>query len=327
MGELFVAVLSKYSWTFVLLYILGWMLLRWVHYFLNVHRVKKARSPRKVRPIIARLNFRFRQCKRNVTGYNYKKTSDKLDIYLFCGFVLSVVLVPVGLFLDGSLSWSINPDPMEWGVIGDFFGGMLNPILAFASFIALLYTIRIQSEELRLTREEFEKSVEAQSGSARALEQQLEQNKSQYLRAQYNELFIPISNRLNYYLHDKNTLHVDDKFRSYNELLLAVFESYTFFNMVSSPKDGYKGKSTRISRQVERNIHQLLARLAVLLKEYGDQFGSTVIYRDYLYQFTEVVALMHLFELLNARQGDYQIFNIDEYYEARGFCPIDTSKN
>lgn len=57
-----------------------------------------------------------------------------------------------------------------WGPVGDFFGGMLNPILAFASFIALLYTIRIQSEELRLTREEFSKSVDAQERLAKEAE-------------------------------------------------------------------------------------------------------------------------------------------------------------
>jgi hypothetical protein len=56
-----------------------------------------------------------------------------------------------------------SADHLEhFGQVGDFFGGMLNPALAFASLIALLYTIRIQSEELRLTREEFSKSVKAQ---------------------------------------------------------------------------------------------------------------------------------------------------------------------
>lgn len=39
------------------------------------------------------------------------------------------------------------------GQMGDFFGGMLNPILAFASFIALLYTIRIQSKQIREAKE------------------------------------------------------------------------------------------------------------------------------------------------------------------------------
>lgn len=32
---------------------------------------------------------------------------------------------------------------VELGTLGDYVGGMLNPILAFASFMALLYTIKL----------------------------------------------------------------------------------------------------------------------------------------------------------------------------------------
>ncbi|HJS15896.1 hypothetical protein [Rheinheimera sp.] len=59
-----------------------------------------------------------------------------------------------------------------WGQMGDYFGGMLNPIFAFASFMALLYTIKIQSEELRLSREELAASSKAQQESSKALELQ-----------------------------------------------------------------------------------------------------------------------------------------------------------
>lgn len=90
------------------------------------------------------------------------------------------------------------------GQMGDFFGGMLNPILAFASFIALLYTIRIQSEELKLTREEFSKAAAAQVRLAGEAEQARKQNglleeyqyicssirtKIKVLDAMYNEPF------------------------------------------------------------------------------------------------------------------------------------------
>jgi hypothetical protein len=41
-----------------------------------------------------------------------------------------------------------------WGQLGDFFGGILNPILSFVAILAVLYTIRIQSKELAEAREE-----------------------------------------------------------------------------------------------------------------------------------------------------------------------------
>jgi hypothetical protein len=52
----------------------------------------------------------------------------------------------------------ISDKPENWGVLGDFFGGVLNPVFSFAAIIALLYTIRLQLKELNMTRIELEKS-------------------------------------------------------------------------------------------------------------------------------------------------------------------------
>lgn len=74
----------------------------------------------------------------------------------------------------------------EVGVVGDYFGGMLNPAFGFLSLLAVLYTInvqlksvRIQLKELRLTRKELKAttkelaiSAEAQAESAKTFKQQ-----------------------------------------------------------------------------------------------------------------------------------------------------------
>ncbi len=94
-------------------------------------------------------------------------------------WVLGVsALALVGMFVAVFIIYFSGPSASSqhlqyFGQVGDFFGGMLNPILAFASFIALLYTIRLQSEELKLTREELAKSVEAQRDMASNSEDQL----------------------------------------------------------------------------------------------------------------------------------------------------------
>lgn len=46
----------------------------------------------------------------------------------------------------------------EWG---DFFGGVLNPILMFLTFMGILITIIIQQTELRESRAEFKRSADA----------------------------------------------------------------------------------------------------------------------------------------------------------------------
>lgn len=49
----------------------------------------------------------------------------------------------------------------EWGQLGDFFGGTLNPIFGFISVIGLFLTILYQSREMSLSTEELAKSSEA----------------------------------------------------------------------------------------------------------------------------------------------------------------------
>jgi hypothetical protein len=62
------------------------------------------------------------------------------------------------------------------GQVGDFFGGFLNPLFAFLSFVALLITIAIQSEELEMTRKELAKSAKAQKQSSEIFRQQRFEN-------------------------------------------------------------------------------------------------------------------------------------------------------
>jgi uncharacterized membrane protein len=60
------------------------------------------------------------------------------------------------------------------GQTGDFFGGILNPIFGFFSFMALLYTIKIQLQALEHTRDQLEKSVAHQDAMENAAVKQRE---------------------------------------------------------------------------------------------------------------------------------------------------------
>lgn len=74
----------------------------------------------------------------------------------------------------------------EWGQLGDYFGGMLNPIFGFLSLMALLITLAMQrvelqqsrealkvsQEELKLTREEQAKAAEALQVQNKAIQKQ-----------------------------------------------------------------------------------------------------------------------------------------------------------
>jgi uncharacterized membrane protein len=60
----------------------------------------------------------------------------------------------------------------DWGTFGDYFGGVLNPIFGFASFLALLVTIIYQAKELKLSRTELELTRNELAHSATALKNQ-----------------------------------------------------------------------------------------------------------------------------------------------------------
>jgi hypothetical protein len=83
-------------------------------------------------------------------------------------------LVALGISVVSIAVWGfLGEKGGALGSAGDFFGGILNPLIAAAALFALLHTIRIQQEELRLTRHELARSSEALQGQARLYERQL----------------------------------------------------------------------------------------------------------------------------------------------------------
>lgn len=59
------------------------------------------------------------------------------------------LIVAVSLIYRGHFPFDFSPSQEVWGQFGDYFGGVLNPILSFAAFIGLLVTIGIQRSESR----------------------------------------------------------------------------------------------------------------------------------------------------------------------------------
>jgi uncharacterized membrane protein len=86
-------------------------------------------------------------------------------------FLLITFSVFYGYFINVNGSFFPN-ERGELGQFGDYFGGALNPIFGFASFLALLVTIFYQSKELKLSRNELEFTRKELANSASALDAQ-----------------------------------------------------------------------------------------------------------------------------------------------------------
>lgn len=87
---------------------------------------------------------------------------------IITAIIASVVTAGFYIHFLGELPIARN-DPSGWGQLGDFLGGVLNPVFGFLTIIALVLTLILQSRELRLSREELELSRVELRNSAEAL--------------------------------------------------------------------------------------------------------------------------------------------------------------
>jgi hypothetical protein len=81
-------------------------------------------------------------------------------------YVAAIIVVGISIFLlflyfkqFGSLG--LSSDNGHWGTFGDYFGGVVNPIVGMLTVFLVLHSIRIQRRELRASLEELAKSNDA----------------------------------------------------------------------------------------------------------------------------------------------------------------------
>jgi uncharacterized membrane protein len=89
-------------------------------------------------------------------------------------FTAGFVTYKLATFVDGRFG-AFFPENLlraDWGTLGDFFGGILNPIFAFLGLIMLLVTLYQNQKELSLSRKEFSESKVALQAQAETLEKQ-----------------------------------------------------------------------------------------------------------------------------------------------------------
>lgn len=111
-------------------------------------------------------------------------------LLIILGLVSFIFILTIFGFYSYNFSYlGISSNQEVWAQFGDFIGGTLNPILAFLAFIALLYTIKLQSDELKDTRIELEKSAKAQQEQSKSLELQNEATKQQIFENTFFKLF------------------------------------------------------------------------------------------------------------------------------------------
>lgn len=129
----------------------------------------------------------FRNIKNQILtfdNYIYKKfevivgkTSDDTTKNLYSIFRFAAISTIFVLLLNLLLRIeAFGLGKWKLGEFGDFFGGVLNPILTFLMFVGLIITIVMQKSELVLARNEFERTANALNEQSVSSKQQVIEN-------------------------------------------------------------------------------------------------------------------------------------------------------
>lgn len=106
------------------------------------------------------------------TENNSNKDLEKIDQDInFHRIIIFLIIIAVVFFYLIMKNVEVTKAAQEWGPVGDFFGGILNPIFALFAFYWLTYSVRLQIKELKETREELKKAAAAQVESAKHQEE------------------------------------------------------------------------------------------------------------------------------------------------------------
>lgn len=178
-------------------------------------------------------------------------------------FIFGLVLLFSSIFIIFKYATSLidglipdYPNRDDWGVFGDFFGGVLNPIFGFASFLALLATIFYQAKELNASTKELKNSATALAAQNKAIElQSFEQTFFSWLLS-YQELLksiesdnVTFENNPN----GKNTIEkiigtrVKNPKNGRSQLyywMIGSLHEQSIWNYIKSNKDGVLPKSS-----------------------------------------------------------------------------------
>ena len=100
------------------------------------------------------------------------KRSARYWTYGLMAFVgLALLFYMTRFLLAGS---GLSSDPAAWGQFGDYFGGLLNPVIAFSAFLWLARGVQIQRQEMRDAYRALQASADAQNAMLRIQQQQIE---------------------------------------------------------------------------------------------------------------------------------------------------------
>lgn len=256
---------------------------------------------------------------------NIEKTRHANSISAIAKWISGVAvafLLTVLAFYFANFNNGLSSDQATWGTFGDFLGGTLNPLFSLLALLALLVTIvqqrealNISSTELKLTREELEKSSAALNDQVQHMRMEIELN-------DINRLIDKISSRINTNFNENRL----GKIRGIGTESLSVHQivkqqmggdDSSIAALRDRLKDGTSDAAITMTW-----IHGDLKRLKVYIetytsilaeKEIGKNRNKAAMLQEYFqHEFSDLVCLLHTLGIIDA--GDLYRFYVPEHF-------------
>ena len=93
---------------------------------------------------------------------NDKKQNNTVFSKVIAGLILYTFFL-IAIFTANFSVLDVSDDVGKWGSVGDYFGGLLNPILAFLSFMGVLWTLKMSRKVLFETRKVMNEQLKTQT--------------------------------------------------------------------------------------------------------------------------------------------------------------------
>lgn len=193
--------------------------------------------------------------KKDSNNLKFIKVYKKYAIWAAIAVIWSYALITV---MYGVSPIKVNPD---FGSIGDYIGGILNPIFGFLGLFALLATIRLQNKELKNSSTELKLTRKESRKSAKALKQQSNSIKLQNFE---NTFF----NMINLHNEIVKSLKMDNQHWRINFTLNSDYKNFN--SEYNENKDSYKDlshifTSKEVLIELERRLKMVLGKATVNL--------------------------------------------------------------
>ena len=150
----------------------------------------KSATKRKRRMLLSSINRKAMYLFIVFMRRSYRNTEKSLYWLFVLAALFVLVIFSINVFVN-------KPDIM--GPWGDFFGGVLNPLLTFLTFTGLLITIILQQTELKDSRREFKRSADALVAQNKSTERQIFESTFFQMLSLHNTIIdsIQLTNRSN----------------------------------------------------------------------------------------------------------------------------------